>query len=289
MGVIYQMNHANIGRTAALLYQVLRELSSGEGSRARGYVYAGREYLAEICKCSDRTVRRALRELSDAGLIRDVRMGRGLNNRIYLEAVPSVPSRPDKTSVTHYNAKETKAKQALSIHPQKEEPNAPAARVDDGCIERNSKPVLSPWETVEGAFSTSAKKGKPTPKRPRRRSTEAKREARQRYADALRQRLFYGESGQTLAMLDDDGSRSAAAETAIALIADAVSTGRNVRVSGAYLNAAQYWDVVQWLDLDALETVLDRVNHAENVRNLTGYLYASLYNECALRRLWGTS
>ena len=136
MGVIYQMNHANIGRTAALLYQVLRELSSGEGSRARGYVYAGREYLAEICRCSDRTVRRALRELSDAGLIRDVRMGRGLNNRIYLLSSPAIgttcQSRPDKTSVTHYNAKETKPIQALSINPQKEEPNAPAARVDDG-------------------------------------------------------------------------------------------------------------------------------------------------------------
>ena len=286
MGVIYQMSNTNIGRTAALVYQVLRELSTGSGSKDRGYVYAGREYLASVCKCSERTIRRAMRELSAAGLIRDVRMGRGLNNRIYLEPAQNVHSRPDKNAHFHNNAKETKPIQAISIYPQKEEPNAPAARMDGH--EYDLKPSVRPQEPSTAHVSTPAK-GMPTPKRPRNDRAERRRAARAQYAEALRKRLFLGESGRTLAMLDDDGTRSAAAEAAITMLSDGLAANRNIKVAGAYLTAAQYWAMVQWLDLDTLETVMERVNRADNVRNLTGYLYASLYNECAFRRLWGAS
>lgn len=287
MGIIYQMKNTSIGKTAAFVYQVLRELSAGEGTRARGYIYAGREYLAEVCRCSDRTVRRALRELSDAGLIRDVRMGRGLNNRIYLLSQTnngiSVQSRPDKSVHSQYNAKETNSNIDISIHQQKTD--APEARTDGQSESASTMRAEAHTKADSTPLTASANKGKPTPKRPRNDRAERRRAARARYAEALRARLFLGESGQTLAMLDDDGSRSAAAEAAIAMLSDGLSAGRNIKVSGSYLTAAQYWEMVQYIDLAALEAVLERVNRAENVRNLTGYTLASLYNECMWRRL----
>ena len=285
MGVIYQLNHTNIGRTAALLYQVLRELACAEGSKRRGYVYASRATLASYCRCSDRTISRAIRELEAASLIRDVRMGRGLNNRIYV----NVQSRPDKTSVSQYNSTETNSSD-ISIHPTNRTEAAPEARQMDGYYKRvetvkAEHAVVRPRQAEGQPLAAPMGKGKPTPKRPRNDRKERRKAARAQYADALRKRLFYGESGRTLAFLDDDGTRSAAAETAITMLSDALAAGRNFKVAGTYLTPGQFWDVVQYLDLAALESVLDRVNHADNVRNLTGYLYASLYNECAYRRL----
>lgn len=285
MGVIYQLNHTNIGRTAALLYQVLRELASAEGSQRRGYVYASRETLASYCRCSDRTIRRAVHELEAASLIRDVRMGRGLNNRIFV----NVQSRPDKMSTSQYNSHETNTSN-ISVYPTNRTEAAPEARQMDRYYKRvetvkAEHAAMRPLQADGQPLAAPMGKGKPTPKRPRNDRKERRKAARARYADALRKRLFSGESGQTLAFLDDDGSRSAAAETAITMLSDALAAGRNFKVAGTYLTPGQFWDVVQYLDLAALESVLDRVNHADNVRNLTGYLYASLYNECAYRRL----
>lgn len=83
-GAIHQLNDIGMSRTAYALYSILQELSGGSGSKGKGYVYASRETLAEYLHCSDRTARKAIRELESLGLIRDVRMGQGLNNRIYL-------------------------------------------------------------------------------------------------------------------------------------------------------------------------------------------------------------
>ena len=161
MGVIYQLRHTNIGQTAALLYQVLRELSFGEGSKRRGYVYASRDTLAGYCRCSERTIRRAIRELEEAGLIRDERMGRGLNNRIYVASSGSgtpVQSRPDKNAHSHYNSKETNSSD-ISIHPQTMS-NAPEARTDRQSAEDARTPVQGPREAAKLPLTVQPQTGR---------------------------------------------------------------------------------------------------------------------------------
>lgn len=277
----------SVSASAANLYSVLVRLS--RTSERNGYrdaigvfVFASRKQLGEYIERSERTAQRLVSELKRAGLIYVRRMGLHSNDRIYLlsnvggtKAVNNGGSELKNKSI-NYNV-------SRSIHPTDENQHGEAVRMDGQ--NKHLKPSMGPRETHTALVSTTATKGKPTPKRPRKDRAERRRAARARYAEALRKRLFYGESGQTLAMLDDDGSRSAAAEAAIAMLSDGLAAGRNIKVSGAYLTAAQYWAMVQWLDLETLETVMERVNRAENVRNLTGYLYASLYNECAYRRL----
>lgn len=257
-------------------------------SRLRGIVdrrgvpfcFASKATLAAKIGKSERTAARCIVELKRAGLIESKRT-KGLGH-IYLCAdCVSSPNAENGSSINR--DKSYNNKQSNSIHPTDENQHGKAVRMDGH--EYDLKPSVRPQKTPAPSVSTPATKGKPTPKRPRNDRAERRRAARAQYAEALRKRLFLGESGRTLAILDDDGTRSAAAEAAITMLSDGLAANRNIKVAGAYLTAAQYWAMVQWLDLDTLECVMERVNRADNVRNLTGYLYASLYNECAYRRL----
>ena len=272
----------SVSASAANLYSVLVRLS--RTSERNGYrdalgvfVFASRKQLGDYIERSERTAQRLITELRRAGLIRVRRMGLHSNDRVYVlhnvgsEAVKNGGSEIKRKSINHTDG--------VSIYPT-EEQRGEAARMDGQETRLEAR-----TGHAQPRQNLSRTKGKATPKRPRNNHTERRRAARARYAEALRARLFFGASGRTLAILDDDGTRTAAAETAIAMLSDGLAAGRNIKVAGAYLTAAQYWEMVQYLDLDALEAVMERVNRAQNVRNLTGYIYASLYNECAYRRL----
>lgn len=277
-----------LSRSAAKVYVYLKRViyqSRLNGFIDRYGVYAcvGRATLAKEIDRSEITAARAMAELKRAGLIHVRRTKSYAHIYLIQQQTTNDTCRRIGNDTSYIRNTRVNNTSDNSIYPQKEEPNAPAARMDGH--ERNFEPSVRLQETPTAPISTPASKGKPTPKRPRNDRAERRRAARARYAEALRKRLFYGVSGQTLAMLDDDGTRSAAAEAAITMLSDAVAAGRNFKIAGAYLTPGQYWNIVQWLDLDALEAVMERVNRAENVRNLTSYIYASLYNECAYRRL----
>ena len=276
----------SVSASAANIYSVLVRLS--RTSERNGYkdaygvfVFASRKQLGEYIERSERTAQRLVSELRRAGLIRVRRMGLHGNDRIYIASHGG--SEAVKNGGSEIKRESNNKAIDISIHQQKT--NAPEARTDGQNESASNVRVEAHTKADSTTLTASANKGKPTPKRPRNDRAERRRAARARYAEALRARLFLGESGQTLAMLDDDGSRAAAAEAAIAMLSDGLSAGRNIKVSGAYLTAAQYWEMVQYIDLVALESVMERVSRAENVRNLTGYTLASLYNECMWRRL----
>ena len=273
--------HGISSSAARMLFHINRYVYT---SRVRGIVdlrgvpfcFASKEKLAGKIGKSERTAARCIAELKRAGLIvsrRTVRL-----SHIYLCA--NYGSSANAENGSSYNREKDKELQDVSIYPADDNQRGEAARMDGQETRLEARTGHE-----EPRQNLSRTKGKATPKRPRNNHTERKRAARARYAETLRARLFLGASGRTLAILDDDGTRTAAAETAIAMLSDGLASGRNIKVAGAYLTAAQYWEMVQYLDLDALETVMERVSRAENVRNLTSYIYASLYNECAYRRL----
>lgn len=282
---IYGMS---VSASAANLYSVLARLSRSSASNgyrdAIGvYVFASRKQLGEYIERSERTAQRLVSELKRAGLIYVRRMGLHSNDRIYLLS-NNGGTQAANNGRSEIKRKSNNNKYSRSIHPTDDNQHGKAVRMDGQ--NEHLKPVVRAWKTDAEPFSTSAKKGKPTPRRPHNRLKERRTAAREKYRALLRARLIdSGDSAKTLAFLDEDGSRSAAAEAAITMLADGLSSGRNIRIAGAYLTAEQYWAMIQHIDLDVLETVVERVQRAENVRNITGYLYASLYNECAYRRL----
>ena len=68
----------------------------------------------------------------------------------------------------------------------------------------------------------------------------------------------------------------------IDLIAEAMSVkGRQIRVNGAGLSVAQYWDVVQNISGKAIEGLFDRLKTAETIGGITNnraYTLAAVYN-----------
>lgn len=309
-GAIYQLNNIGMSRTAYALYSILRELNSGTGSRERGYVYASRETLAEYLRCSDRSVRKVVRELESLGLIRDVRMGRGLNNRIYLldENVTgnnsrnsdsprgdNVHSRTEKSDTSHNNTIELNSYDVSSI----QQKTAPSGLMEGGKLAAYTAAVTATIERAKASAAATAAgtatgqnqkqeheyeqhqkpENKPQ-KQPERRKTaptpkqpRADRKARKAAARAKYAALLRQRLTLTAeeAVLDADGSLERMAGATVEMLADVLARGANIKVSGSYLSIDDYWREVQSLTVDGLTCVMDRVEAVRISEGIRNY------------------
>ena len=289
MGILYTIQHASIGNTAARLLVVLYNLSTAKNSRQLGYVYASRKALGALLGRSERTAQRCINELKKASLIRVDRQGLCRNDRIYL-----LPAAADLL-----NRQTTIADAIAMADRQRKQQKTNVASGHDIFdasynVLRNTKENTSiypqtsadPRVSVQQTDNKCLSKGRPTPKKPVNDRKARRKAAERRYLSMLKERLRLDDSSAW--KYDIDGSVHAATETTARILASVLATGRNISVKGTWVNPGQYWETIQtitpYLLEDTLRTI-DEVRISTGIRNEQAYLLSALYDRCLYDRL----
>ena len=279
----------NLSRNATVLFEVLCELSNCKSSRDRGYTYASRQYLADRLKCSTRTITRTMQELKRAGYVTEKRMGRGLNNRIYIAAVrieteataggAICPVKNGQIVTSQYNPLRDKINNT-SILPQdskSDDPTTDPAMIATPASDENS---LSRHDRTKHAS---------TPRSPRIDRKARKLEARKKYLGLLAARLRLSDAAFWASNYCEYRDEYEAVVSLARLIANAIGSGRKIAVNGALLYPEDYWQPLQAaLAPDVIWEVLTRWDIARtraDIRNSNAYLLAIVYNACVDRQL----
>ena len=290
MGILYTIQHAVIGNTAARLLVVLYNLSAAKKSRQLGYVYASRKALGALLGRSERTAQRCINELKKAGLIRVDRQGLCRNDRIYLLPAATAIVGNQQTTIADAVAFVDRQRQ------RQQENVASGHDIFDASLNvlRNTKENTSiypqttavPRVTVQQTEQKCLSKGRPTPKRPPNDKKARRRAAEQRYLSILRQRLKLDDA--KIWDYDFDGTRQTATETAARILASVLASGRNISVKGEWIQPSKYWDTLQNITPYLLEETLrsiDEVRISTGIRNEQAYLLSALYDRCLYDRL----
>lgn len=277
----------NLSRNATVLFEVLCELSNCRSSRDRGYTYASRQYLADRLKCSTRTITRTMHELKAAGYIVEKRMGRGLNNRIYIvgrnqhgnDGTRNCPVKNGHSVASQYNPLRDKINNT-SILPQdskSDDPTTDPAMIATPASDENS---LSRHDRTKHAS---------TPRSPRIDRKARKLEARKKYLGLLAARLRLSDAAFWASNYCEYRDEYEAVVSLARLIANAIGSGRKIAVNGALLYPEDYWQPLQAaLSPDVIWEVLTRWDIARtraDIRNSNAYLLAVIYNACVDRQL----
>lgn len=280
----------SVSSTAAAMYSVLCSLSrtserTGHRDSRGVYVFASRRQLGQYIERSERTAQRVITELKAAGLICVRRMGLHSRDRIYI--VSGGGSEAVKNGGSEIMSKSNNIQADMSISQDK----TPAAAemtvkaVDDAKIAEASARIGAPVAKKmqddgdrDSKKGWTAKKGRPTAKRPRM-TKAAKEAAKAQYRQLLERKLDMANSCWLCPDLDDEYRQT---QSLIDLIAEAVSVkGRQIRVNGAGLTVQQYWNVVQNINSSAIAGLFDRLCAAEavgGISNKRAYTLAAVYN-----------
>ena len=265
----YVLRGYSISNTAMLVYGLLEGLSKASANRGKAYTYISRKSIAErVGKC-ERTARKAVKELEAVGLISIKRMGRGLNDRIFVFE-PHTPQleREQKAAGIDLSVYRSRVAEiaALNVNPEKVIKNTDMSI----CPTKNETAAAQPQEK-----GRTASKGRPTNKRPRRTKEQIK-EQRKRYREYLEDKLSYIEHRRGLYTTTEDCD---SLDNAIELLVNALISKRKIKVNGCYLNTEQYWNVIKNITDDNIFRVISKLGHAVHVKNTTAYFLASIYNE----------
>lgn len=290
-----------LSRNATLLFEVINELGNGSGSRDRGYIYASRQYMADRLHCSTRTITRAMLELKRAGYVHERRMGRGLNNRIYIAAIQSGNNEGGNKSagteaeticqvksgqiVTSHNNPYIDKNTSTSIYPQ-------GISQNDKTEQSAEKPAfVTPAGKSENSQDKRQDRTKhaSTPRSPRFDRIARKMAARSKYYALLSARLKLSEPEYWAGNFCEFRDEYEAVVSSTRVIANAMSSGRKIAVNGALLHPEEYWlplnaaltPEVIWEAMSRWNTA--RMNGA--IRNPNAYLLAVIYNACVDRQL----
>lgn len=277
-----------LSRNATLLFEVINELGNGSGSRDRGYIYASRQYMADRLKCSTRTITRTMHELKAAGYIAEKRMGRGLNNRIYIveryqrgnDGTRNCPVKNGQIVTSQYNSLRDKINNT-SILPQDSKSDDPTT---------DPAMIATPASGIENSLSRHDRtKTASTPRSPRIDRKARKLEAREKYLGLLAARLRLSDAAFWASNYCEYRDEYEAVVSLARLIANAIGSGRKIAVNGALLYPEDYWQPLQAaLSPDVIWEVLTRWDIARtraDIRNSNAYLLAVIYNACVDRQL----
>lgn len=258
MDLAYYLRGYNLTSTAKLIYGVLDGLSRASASKGLLYTFISRKSIAERVDVSERTARRAINQLKEAGLITVKRMGRGLNDRIFVHA-PNIPKeerdrktrtdndrpRADKMDAPIINTKSTNTFIDVSINPQN--------------------------EPVKGY---TAPKGKETKKRPRR-NYHDRQMLKAKYRKMMMESLNFDRLECDMFIPNEEIE---AIRNAINIIAEVASNKQNISINGALITSRQWFEIVKKLSMGALRTIIHKSADYTNVRNPRAYFLACLYN-----------
>ena len=253
-----------------IIYGMLNSLSNAAVSKQKGYVFISRKSIAaKVNKC-ERTARKCVKELESVGLIHIKRMGRGLNDRIWI-LPPHCPQEEAEQKIANSDMTiyrtETVKVAALNINTNKANNN----QVDISINPENQRLGVAQRPEDKGF---TAKKGRPTNKRPRR-NIEKETALRKYYTDLLKKQLKYEEYRHDYFTMREDVE---ALEKVISLIANYMSGNTKIMVNGALLTKSQWWDMVKNIEQWQILDLIAKIPHFQNVRKPQAYLLACMYN-----------
>ena len=259
----------DLTNTARVIYGLLDGLAQASARNGKPYTYISRESIAKRVGVCEKTVRTALKQLKSVGLITEKRMGRGLNNHIFV-FLPKEPQEEKQKKVetadhsiyqsrTVKNAAfNTNGKKVIenyidkSIYPHNDTDNAPTAQ---------NKGITAP-------------KGRPTKKQTKR-TIEERRQIKKRYKEYLIKKLELEEFKNDLLSYGDDIE---ALEKIIELMSNTMAAKGKIMVNGALMMPAQWWYVAKNLTQDSAINVIVKVGRTPNIKNYRAYMLSSIYN-----------
>lgn len=269
LDLTYYLRGYAISNTAMLVYGLLDGLSKASGSQQKGYTYISRQSIAErIHKC-ERTARKAVKELEAVGLIKVKRMGRGLNDRIFVFA-PNTPAAEKEGKVEGAD---------LSVYRTETAKNAALIDNTQKAINNHIDISINPANATDNAAKPQMKgqtapKGRPTNKRPQR-NVEERQRLRKKYRDYLRQQLKVEEYDKDIFTYYEDVE---ALKKMVDLMANTMVSKAKIMVNGALITNQQWWYVVKNISQNAILDIIWAIPKYQNVRNLHAYLLATIYN-----------
>lgn len=260
MDLSYYLRGYEISNTAKVVYGLLDGLACASARKGKPYTYISRQSIAERCNVCEKTARTAIKQLKAVGLIVEKRMGRGLNNHIYVIA-PNAPKDEARKTIegADHSIYHSRAVKNPSVYTNAEKVN------------NSDSKTIYPAQDDKGITPA---KGRPTPKRPRR-NIEEQRKIKKRYKDYLNSRLRVEEMRKDMCAT---GEEVEALEKTIEVIAQTMASKGKIAVNGALLLPSQWWYAVKNLTQETIINLIYSVQRAENVRNRRAYFLACLYN-----------
>lgn len=276
MDLCYLLRGYQLSQSAILVYGVLEGLSRASAKRGKPYTYISRKSLGERIGRSERTAQRAVKELERAGLVAVKKMGRTLNDHIFVFP----PQMPEKE-------KEGKVKAAdHSIYGAVTAPTAPAPSCQAASMSGLEVTQMSGHNTNVQKINNNRidsinpgktmKKGRATPRQVRINKAEREKIVR-KYRDFFQNSLRLEENRKEWVYVDNTKD-VAALEKVIDFMANTMARKTKIAVNGTLLTPLQWFDVAKHLkDEDVFRIIYKMPRY--KARNPQAYLLSTLYNE----------
>ena len=276
LDLCYYLREYHLSNTAMLVYGLLDGLSKASAKRGKPYTYISRRSIGERIGKSERTAQRAVKELERANLIMVKRMGRNLNDHIFVFAPKTTQEEKTATVETANHSVYVSGLNTAKVScPIVNTKKVISNQVDISINPENQRLTASNRQDDKGF---TPKKGRPTNKRPHK--DIAKETAlRKHYTDLLKKQLDYEEYRRGMSMLYDDAEiHIQALNKMIALMANFMSGNSKVMVNGALLTKNQWWDIAKEATQEQILNIIWKIPHFQNVRKPQAYLLACIYN-----------
>lgn len=273
MDLTYVLRGYQLTNTARVIYGLLDGLSQASARNGKSYTYISRASIAKRVGVCEKTVRNCLKQLNAVGLITEKRMGRGLNNHIFVFS-PKQPQEEKQKSVEAANHSiyplqvQSRAVKNPSVYTNTE-------KVITYTIDKSIYPAnedIAPTAQIKN--SVSSRKGKPTNKRPRV-NVEEKQKAKKRYKEYLVRKWRIEEDKHSLF---EDLDEYKAIQKVIDLISNVMSSKGKIMVNGSLILPSQWWYVVKEISVRTIQELLFKLESARNIKNYRAYLLAAIYN-----------
>lgn len=258
----YYLRDYSLSSTAILVYGVLDGLSKASLKRGKSYVYISRASIGERIGKSERTARRAVKELERANLIMVKRMGRNLNDHIFVFS-------PKATQESKETAAKTANHSVFMSAQSKTKMSAPYGNTQ----KVNLQTDISILPVNEDKGHTPPK-GRETPKRPRK-NVEERQRIRKHYRDYFRNQLNFEEYKDAYLTTFEDADALA---KIIDFMANTMASKGQIYVNGALLTPKQWFYTVKNIDRESVLDIIYQRPYWKNVRKPQAYLLSCLYN-----------
>ena len=279
MDLCYKLRDYNLSRSAMLAYNVLEALSNASAARGKSYTYISRKSLGERIGRSERTAQRAVKELERERLVVVKRMGRTLNDHIFVFP-PRMPQEEKERQVkaadhSVYGAAKAPAAAATPSCPAAsmagQEPSKMAGHNNNGSQKINNNRIdksINPGKTM--------KKGRATPRQVRINKAEREKIVR-KYRDFFQNSLRLEEIRKEWVYVDNTKD-VAALEKVIDFMANTMARKTKIAVNGTLLTPLQWFEVAKHLkDEDVFRIIYKMPRY--KARNPQAYLLSAIYNE----------
>ena len=259
-----------ISNTAKVIYGLLFELSKASAHQGKNYTYISRQSIADRVGVCEKTARTAIKQLISVGLITEKRIGLGRNNHIY---VASPQPLKEETKKPAEKSSKNEVIVETSFHSRPVKSSSPSLNTKE--INKTVRDKSISPEKEEKMSGLTLPKGRPTPKRPKRRSGYERMVIRDIYRNYFIKKLDFKKYKDEECLNMDDAD---ALETVINLMSDTMANKGKIYVNGALLTPKQWFDVVKTISQDSVLNILGKIPEWKNVRRPHAYLLSCLYN-----------